>query len=107
MLTLPRLQHAPDSRPLSDVQRSLLALVGELNGILLLDGRLIEGVVLAAAISKDIVHGLGRPLRGWIVARAVYPTTPTTIGEVPGAPDPAVFLRLRCAQAVTLSLWVF
>jgi len=107
MLTLPRFQQTPDSRPLADVQRSQLGLVGELNAIPVLDGRLVEGVTLAAGVTKDVVHGLGRTLRGWIIVRVGYSGATAVVQEAAGNPDEALYLRLSCAQDVTLSLWVF
>lgn len=69
-----------------------------------LDGRLIEGVALAAGATTQVAHGLGRAYRGWWVAsgsiNADYP------GE--GTSDDATnFLALTVTNAQTVDLWVF
>lgn len=107
MLLLPRLQQTPDSRPLADVQRALIALVTELNNVAILDGRLVEGVTLAAGVPKDVVHGLGRQLRGWIPVRLFYPGVAAVVAEGAGNPNDALYVRLLCAQNAALTLWAF
>jgi hypothetical protein len=107
MFSFPRLQQTPDSRPLADVQRALGQLVAELNALPPLNGRLVEGVRLAGAVSKDVAHGLGRPLRGWIVVRLAFDALPAVVSEAPGNENEGIFLRLVSAEPVTLSLWVF
>jgi hypothetical protein len=97
----------PDARAVIDGQAQLVNVVDQLNRIPLLDGRQIGPIVLAAGVTKDIVHGLGRTLRGWIIVRVGYSGATAVVQEASGNPDEALFLRLSCAQAVTLSLWVF
>lgn len=95
-----------DGRAVIDVQTQLVNVIDQLNRIPLLEGRLLGPIRLVAGVSKDVVHGLGRPLRGWTLTRVMYPGTTAVVQEAIGADD-ALFLRLSCAQAVTLSLWVF
>jgi hypothetical protein len=107
MLTPPRFQQTPESRPLADVQRALSQLVVELNAVPLINGRLVERVRLIGGVTTDVAHGLGRPLQGWIVARLAFDVSPSVVHEVAGTPDDALYLRLLAATTATLTLWVF
>lgn len=118
MFTFPRLQQTPESRPLTDVQRYLAQLVVELNresqalderlaAIPILQGKQTPLFVLAAGVAQNIPHGLGRAYVGWFTARVAYPGATGIVQEASGNPDPTLYLRLHCPQAVTLSVWVF
>lgn len=108
MIPVPRQIDAkgPDARPLIDVQAQHVATVDALNRIPLLDGRLLEGLELVAGVPLPIAHGLGRPFRGWFPVRLSYPGATAVVQEA-ATTTPSTTLRLQCAQACTLSLWVF
>lgn len=97
-----------DRRALIDVQAQLVQLIETLNrGVPILSGRLLDVFQLQAGVTKDVMHGLGRPFRGWVITRLGYPGATAIVQEADGNPDPSLFLRLNCAQAVSLALWVF
>ena len=68
----------------------------------ILNGRLIEDVVLSSS-ETNINHKLGRAYRGWIIvnknAQQDVWVSSTTLNER--------FLNLTAAGTVTVSLWVF
>lgn len=69
----------------------------------LLDGRLIEGIVVTAGTVKVVDHGLERGYRGWVVVKQnansnIWESTPNL---------PTLQIRLNASVNVTISLWVF
>lgn len=67
----------------------------------LLQGRLIEKVVLSAG-TNTLAHGLGRELRGYLIAKR---SSAATVYQIdPPTPD---YLTLVVSADVTLTLWVF
>lgn len=72
-------------------------------------GRLIEGVELANAVTRKINHGLGRKIRGWIIADTVGATATGRIQRVTGADlDLQLWLQANGHGAtITVSLWAF
>lgn len=108
MIPVPRQLDAkgPDGRALIDVQAQHVATVEALNRIPLLDGRLLEDIELQAGVPLPIAHGLGRPFRGWFTVRLSFPGTAAVVSEATTT-TPSTTLRLQCAQACSLSLWVF
>ncbi len=69
----------------------------------IIDGILLENLVLASGTTNQINHGLGVPIRGWIVVRQ---NANSSIWEAISA-LPNVILSLNCSVTVTVSLWVF
>lgn len=70
----------------------------------ILDGLLIEDLPLTTA-AKNVAHGLGRPVAGYIVIKrnanaVVYDNESTNTKKTQ-------FLILRASATVTVSLWVF
>lgn len=68
----------------------------------LLDGLLVENVTIATT-DTNVVHGLGRDFRGWIIVRrdaAADVYEGTQINE-------AQYLTLIASSSVTVSLYVF
>lgn len=91
---------------ISDVQRLQDALNKVFNAIFqkqILDGRFIENIDLTSASTKEIDHGLGKPIRGYIVVRknanaVIYESVSST---------PNATLILNTSANVRISLWVF
>lgn len=91
--TLPELQAVINS--VADFVRPL-----EQNPVI--DGRLIEGVVISTS-TTDIPHKLGRSWVGWVV-------TSRTSGVVPyetTQTNSASFLSLTAASQITVDIYVF
>jgi hypothetical protein len=86
------------------VQENLLSASRSLVTNPLLDGRLLEGVVVGTS-STELSHGLGRKLRGW------FPTRRRADARVWDTQDgntrPELTLLLTASAAVTLDLWVY
>lgn len=68
----------------------------------ILDGRLIQGVVVTTA-SVAVSHGLGRNLVGWAV---VDKNANADVWRV-GTANADTLLTLDASATVTVSLWVF
>ena len=71
---------------------------------LLVNGRLIEGIVLVAGTNTNVPHGLGRAYRGAI------PTNANAGGQVvvTASPDPTKFVTLSLVTGNdTVAVWVF
>lgn len=70
----------------------------------ILNGRLIEGTVLASG-DNSISHGLGRKLLGWIPVRC---SAAVDLYDKQGTNTvPDKLLVLNASADVTVSLWVF
>lgn len=86
-----RLPGSPDVSQALDDLRSAVPDLGFLSG-----ARLIEGVQLTAGSTTAVLHGLNRPLKGWLVART---NTNAAAGylydEQDSHPDTNKFLYLR------------
>ena len=84
-------------------QNASSALVSALNSKEIIDGVLIEGIVLDTT-GVNVAHGLGREWNGWCVVDI------TAAGDVyrTASDDESVFLKLRASSGTpTVSVWVF
>lgn len=89
-----------------DIQKLQDALARVFNAIQtkeILDGRLISDIVIETGTPKEINHGLGKPIRGWIITDInadanVYRSASTT---------PNSTFVLNASANCTVSLWVF
>lgn len=85
------------------LQENVYDVIRKWEGVPLLDGALVEAITLGTS-AVDVPHGLGRPIRGWIVVRTngtatIYePSTPALRDR---------FLRLQATGTVVVTLWVF
>lgn len=91
----------------NELWNGLTGLISELNVIALLNGRLVDNVTLVAGVPQSVNHGLGRSFQGWFPVRLRYPGATAIVQEDATQTFPASALRLVCAQACSLSLWVF
>ncbi len=91
---------------LTRVQNAVASAVDPLLANPILDGRLVEGIVLTAAVFTNVPHKLGRKVRGFFIAdrnaQATVWRDPSTAN-----PDEAKFLRLTTDATVTINLWVY
>lgn len=89
-----------------DIQKLQDALSKVFNSILskeILDGRLITGIVLSSSGTNEVDHGLGKPIRGWVVvAKNANANIYDSVSSTPNAT-----LILTATANVTISLWVF
>lgn len=89
-----------------DIQKLQDTLSRVFNGIqskAILDGRLINDVSLVSSGATEVSHGLGKPIRGWVLVEKdananVYSSASST---------PNSTLVLNTSADVTVSLWVF
>lgn len=92
-----------------------------LRGIPWLDGRLIDGLfstgtqrgdgrgpgVVVGTSTTTIVHGLGRPPRGFLVVDAFGSVGATVVRSVTQPADPSNAFNLNASSSITLKLWVW
>ena len=93
-----------EDEELSRVQDRVKAALDPLTSIPLLDGVLLEGVVITAGSFTPVAHRLARPWRGYLVltrgANAV-------VWNQTAGSDSGSFLYLQASANVTVNLWVF
>ena len=71
----------------------------------IIDGVIVEDVILNSSTFTDIKHKLGRKPRGYIVIRK---SAAQTVFEEAGDYDNRkLFLKLKASGAVTVNLWIF
>jgi len=103
---------ATDDPVLSKIQDNLAHKVDEIGSSLILDGRLIEGIVLTTGAATLVSHTLGRPVKGWFVVKTrpktAPPATPIYIWDIDIAVGlRSLYLSMWADQNCTVSLWVF
>ena len=93
------------SRAMNEVRE----VVNDLSVIGILNGRLLKDVVLTGGVIRQLKHGLGRELQGWLVVRQRDCTSTGYLNDVQVSnPHPETELWLKAVgQSPTLSLWVF
>ena len=97
------LRYTTNNKDIEQVQDSVEKKFGELDKLVILEGKLLENIdVLAAPLPYP--HGLGRPYRGWIV---VDKTTDVRVFRPELDVDTSVFLPLQASGTSTLKVWVF
>lgn len=90
---------------LQALQESAKATADEVSGCPLIDGRLIESIVIVLGTPKVVQHGLGRKLKGWLMVRksagaSIWDSQSTNALATKS-------LVLNASANVTVSLWVF
>lgn len=73
----------------------------QIDAVAIMDGVLLEGIVLTAAQSNNVSHKLGRKPRGYIQVDANAQATILTVSKSDRV------LVLTPSATVTVSLWVF
>ena len=97
---------APDVSQALDTHRKVLS---DLAAHPLMEGELIEGVVLADEVTTAVRHKLSRPFVGWLIVDEVGGLTPGRIRRLTGGND-AQEIILRAygfGETVSVSLMVF
>jgi len=94
----------PGNRELETVARYLSDSVDQILRTPILNGRLVENVVMVAGTPIDIEHKLQRDYRGWIIVRK---NEESSISELPTQQFPGSFIKLISTAGVTASFWVF
>jgi hypothetical protein len=104
-MPLPPFKYVSTGNPAADkVQDAVRDTLRNVLTCPLLDGELLEGVVLTTSF-QDVAHGLERAPQGCLLVRA---TDAVSLAEdVPGNPRPSSVIRLKASSAATVSLWVF
>jgi hypothetical protein len=71
----------------------------------IIDGVIVEDVILNSSTFTNVKHKLGRKPRGYIVIRK---SAAQTVFEEAGDYDNRkLFLKLKASGAVTVNLWIF
>ena len=71
----------------------------------IIDGVIVEDVILNSSTFTDIKHKLGRKPRGYIVIRKS--AAQTVFEEAGDYENRKLFLKLKASGAVTVNLWIF
>lgn len=100
--TIPRMH--TDDREVNQLQTNILSVLNPVLQNPLLNGALLESVSLGTG-TNTVSHGLGRPLRGWIITRRS--TAATTYDTQATNPTPELTLTLTSSGANVVSLYVF
>lgn len=87
----------------ADTFSTAMRLLAELR---ILDGRIVEGVSLAAGVSTRVLHGLGREPRGFIVVR-VRAAADTSLREDSAVSADATKITLVAAADGLFDILVF
>lgn len=88
---------------LNRIQNNIKSAITPITSKEIIDGRLIEEVVIVSGTPKQVNTGLNREPNGWLVARldansVVWEST---------SPDPSNILVLNSSANCTINLWVF
>ena len=71
----------------------------------IIDGVIVEDVILNSSTFTDIKHKLGRKPRGYIVIRKS--AAQTVFEEAGDYENRKLFLKLKASGTVTVNLWIF
>jgi hypothetical protein len=71
----------------------------------IIDGVIVEDVILNSSTFTDVKHKLGRKPRGYIVIRKS--AAQTVFEEAGDYENRKLFLKLKASGAVTVNLWIF
>ena len=71
----------------------------------IIDGVIVEDVILNSSTFTNIKHKLGRKPRGYIVIRKS--AAQTVFEEAGDYANRKLFLKLKACGAVTVNLWIF
>ena len=71
----------------------------------IIDGVIVEDVLLNSSSFTDVKHKLGRKPRGYIVIRKS--AAQTVFEEAGDYENRKLFLKLKASGAVTVNLWIF
>lgn len=93
-----------DDDTLNRVQDRLRVAIGALTSVPLLDGVLLENVMLTAGSFTPVAHNLTRPWQGYLV---ISRTANAVVWNQAPVADAATFLYLQPSATVTVNIWVF
>ena len=71
----------------------------------IIDGVIVEDVILNSSTFTNVKHKLGRKPRGYIVIRKS--AAQTVFEEAGDYENRKLFLKLRASGTVTVNLWIF
>ena len=100
------LRYTTNNKDLEQVQDSVEKKFGELDGLAILEGKLLENIDVIAAVQL-FPHGLGRPFKGWAVVDKTSDVRVWRLVSSTFNPDLSVFLPLIASGTSTLKVWVF
>ena len=96
-----------DDEALNRVQKSLEESIGFLRDVTILDGKLVTSDITTAG--TDIVHGLGRAYKGFMVVKTDKDDGTAFTGSINEdiSSDNTIYLKLDTSANVTVTVWVF
>ena len=100
------LRYRTDNAELEQVQDSVEKKFGELDGLVILNGKLLKDVEITNNVTNKIYHGLGRPYQGYIVTKIDEKVVVKVITADDTEPDKFIPLSVVSYDAVA-DLWVF
>ena len=95
----------PFAREFNIAQEHIEEVINPLTNSLIVDGIIVEDVVLNSSTFTDIEHKLGRKPRGYIVIRKS--AAQTVFEDAGDYGNRKLFLKLKASGAVTVNLWIF
>jgi len=100
------LRYRTDNAELEQVQDSVEKKFAELDGLAILNGKLIKDVEITNNVTNKIYHGLGRPYQGYIVTKIDEKVVVQVVTADDTEPDKFIPLSVVSYDAVA-DLWVF
>ena len=100
------LRYRTDNAELEQVQDSVEKKFGELDGLAILNGKLLKDVEITNNVTNKIYHGLGRPYQGYIVTKINEKVVVQVVTADDTEPGKFIPLSVVSYDAVA-DLWVF
>ncbi len=100
------LRYRTDNADLEQVQDSVEKKFGDLDALVILNGKLLRDVEITNNVTNKIYHGLGRPYQGYIVTKINEKVVVKVIPADDTEPDKFIPLSVVSYDAVA-DLWVF
>ena len=100
------LRYTTNNKDLEQVQDSVEKKFGELDGLEIINGRLLKDVAITNNVTNNIYHGLGRRYKGYIVTKIDVKVVVHVVKADDASPEQYIPLKVASYDAVA-DLWVF
>ena len=100
------LRYTTNNKDLEQVQDSVEKKFGELDGLEILNGRLLKDVAITHSVTNKVPHGLGRRYKGYIVTKIDEKVVVKVVPADDTAPEKFIPLTV-VSYSATVDLWVF
>ena len=95
----------PYSRVFNNAQEHVESVINPLLDSAIIDGVIVEDVVLNNSTFTEVEHKLGMKPRGYLVIRKS--AAQTVFEDAGDYANRKLFLRLKSSAALTVNLWIF